>query len=203
MPFKRPLKLPKTAEEWEEADRMLMAVAASVSQSVTAEEKNSCLCEGIYNAIANNFGTRRPPASRPNSAQTKIKHHDRELKKVTKLKNDARRALRKAKREGESEERVQLLAAQFLSLLRSHSKLKRKSDSRGSSYNIKLERERCHRDFWKFSKELLDDTPRPRFHLIFPRAQPMISSLRHISQGTISSIHHIGCLFLLPLNQVW
>ena len=59
VPFKRTLKLPKSTEEWEEADRMLVAVAASVSLAVTAEEKNSCLCEGnqLWDKITTGIST--------------------------------------------------------------------------------------------------------------------------------------------------
>ena len=109
--FKRPLKLPRTPEELVEADNLLSAVVLSVLQATTAEGKNSCLCTGVYVVLASRFGTR--PLSRSHKqVQSRLKHHDRALKKVTKLKNEARQALRRAKREGESAPITQSLATQ-------------------------------------------------------------------------------------------
>ena len=64
------------------------------------------------------------------NSQPKPKQHNRALKKVTQLKNDARKAFRRAKRLGESVSTIQSLSAKFLSLLRDHSRLKRKSSHR-------------------------------------------------------------------------
>ena len=54
----------------------------------------------------------------------------RALRKVTQLKNKARQAVRKAKRQGENSTATQPLAANFLSLLRDYSHLKRESSRR-------------------------------------------------------------------------
>ena len=143
--FKNPLKLPKSPEEWEEADYLLSSVTSSVLQASTAEEKNNCLCAGIYNILSYRFGTRAPP--RPQKPS--IRQHDRALKEVTRLKNKARRALRKAKREGASDDVIQPLAANFLSLLRRHSRLCRESSSRLRHKEAKDAREECNRNFAK------------------------------------------------------
>ena len=149
--FKNPLRLPKSPEEWEEADYLLSSVTSSVFQASTAEEKNNCLCAGIYNIFSYRFGTRAPP--RPQ--KTSIRQHDRALKEVTRLKNKARHALRKAKREGASDDVIQPLAANFLSLLRRHSRLCRESSSRLRHKEAKDAREECNRNFWRFAKNLL------------------------------------------------
>ena len=88
--FKQSLRLPRSPEEWDEANTMLSAVTAASLQATSAEEKNSCLCGDIYEALANCFGTRKPPYTKGNS-QPKLKQHNRALKKVTQLKNDARK----------------------------------------------------------------------------------------------------------------
>ena len=127
--FNHSLSLPRSPEEWEEADHLLSSVTTSVLQASTAEKKKSCLCAGIYNILAVRFGTRAPPRHR-NPAHSNLKQHDRALKEVTRLKNEARRALRSAKREGVSADAIQSLAANFLSLLRQHSRLRRESSQR-------------------------------------------------------------------------
>ena len=149
--FKNPLRLPKSSEEWEEADYLLSSVTSSVFQASMAEEKNNCLCAGIYNILSYRFGTRAPP--RPQ--KPRIRQHDRALKEVTRLKNKARCALRKAKREGASDDVIQPLAANFLSLLRRHSRLCRESSSRLRHKEAKDAREECNRNFWRFAKNLL------------------------------------------------
>ena len=154
VPLKR-LRLPKSSEEWAEADQLLSAVAPLVLQATTAEEKNTCLCKGIYDVLANRFGTRPPPGSQ-GQQQSRVKQHDRALKKVTQPKNQARQTLRKAKRQGESAAIIKSLAAKFLSLLRTHSWLKKKSSQRMHNNEAKIVREKCHRDFWRYAQQLLD-----------------------------------------------
>ena len=146
-----PLRLPKSPEEWEEADHLLSSATSSVFQASMAEEKNNCLCAGIYNILSSRFGTRAPPWPQKPS----IRQHDRVLKEVTRLKNQARSVLRKAKREGASDDVTQPLAANFLSLLRRHSQLCRDSSIRLREKEAKVAREECSRNFWKFAKNLL------------------------------------------------
>ena len=81
----------------------------------------------------------------------------KELKEVTKLKNSARQALRRAKREGQGNlETVKSLAANFLSLVRTHSQLKKASARRLHCNEVKASREECHNNFWSYAKGLLD-----------------------------------------------
>ena len=100
-----------------------------VLQATNAQEKNAHLCKGIYDVLANRFGTRPPPGPQ-GQQQCRVKQHDRALKKVMQLKNQARQALRKVKRQGESATIIKSLAASFRSLLRTHSWLKKKSSQR-------------------------------------------------------------------------
>ena len=153
--FKYPLRLPRSPEEWEEADFLLSSISTSGLQASSAEEKNSCLCAGVYNILSGRFGSRAP--SQPQRVlQPKLRQHDRALKQVTWLKNEARRAFRRAKREGMNDHTIQSLAANFLSLLRQHSRLKRASSRRLQDREAKLVRDKYHQNFWKFAKNLLD-----------------------------------------------
>ena len=84
------LKLPRSVEEWEDADNLLSAVTDSVLQAITAEEKSSCMSSGIYELLSLCLGTRK-------QMQLSFRQHDRALKKATQLKYYACRALRRAK----------------------------------------------------------------------------------------------------------
>ena len=199
--FKRHLKLPITPEEWEEADHLLSAVVPLVLQAITAEEKNSCLCTAIYDILSTRFGTHAPSRSQ-NLSHSRLRQHDRALKEVTRLKNEARRALRKAKREGASGPTVQSLTGKFLSLLRQHSRLNRDSSRRLQHKEAKLAREQCHHNFWKFAKELFDGGySLQRQHQSSRLAQLTPSSQRCTDWLLISSGPLPGCHLLLFLSQ--
>ena len=51
---------------------------------------------------------------------------------------------------------VQSLARHFITLIRTHSKLKKASISQSQSRDVKAARERCHRDFRRCAREVLD-----------------------------------------------
>ena len=63
----------------------------------------------------------------------------------------------RAKRIGEDDSVVQALAASFLSILRQHSRLSRASSSRLKGLEARAARKECNRNFWQFSKNLLED----------------------------------------------
>ena len=198
--FKCQLNLPRSVEEWEEADNLLYAVTHSVLQAITAEEKTSCLCTGVYELLSQRFGTRALPRPRK-QMQLRLRQHDRALKKVTQLKNDARRALRRAKKQGESAPIVQSLAANFLYLLRTHSRLKRDSSHRLQHMEAKIARNECNQDFWRYAKGFWMEIPPPRQFQISLRALLFPSSLRSMSQLPINlNIHH-GCRSPLHPSQ--
>ena len=148
---KQSLRLPKSSEEWDETNLLLSVITPSVLQATTIEEKNNILTNGIYDILAGRYGTRNPPRPKKRPRQ-----HDRTLKRVTRLKNEARQALRRARRQGESVSTIQSLSGNFLSLLREHSHLKRKSSRRLQDKEASIAREECHRNFWRYAKCLLD-----------------------------------------------
>ena len=50
---RRPLTLPKTADEWVEADELLHAqVVPAVLSSISVEEKNNILCNMTYSILS-------------------------------------------------------------------------------------------------------------------------------------------------------
>ena len=81
------------------------------------------------------------------------------MKKVKKLKNEARRELRQAKRESIPPDSISSLAQKFFELVREHSRLKRASNSSQKQDQVRKARRQCYRHFWKFEKQLLDDKP--------------------------------------------
>ena len=154
--LQRPLKLPKTAGEWVEADELLAAVAPAVISCRTAEEKNDVLVGMSYSILCERFDTRQQPRARKR-LQGQLRQHNRALKRVTALKNSARQALRRAKRENASAEHIHSCAGQFLSLLREHSQLKRQTEGRVKETEARMARKECHSHFWRFAKSLLDN----------------------------------------------
>ena len=114
-------------------------------------EKSSIFTSLTYTVLSERFGTRFPPRARK-KRKLQLRKHNRALKAITALKNAARQALRRAKKEGD-ESNLPLLAGKFLSLLREHSKLKRQADNQQTVSEVKRVREDCSRHFWKFSKD--------------------------------------------------
>ena len=99
-------------------------VVPEVLQASSVEQKNSVLCNHVYDVIANQFST-QPLCRSQGKVEFKLKQHDRALKEVTKLKNSAKQALRRAAREGQRDPAtVQTLVANFLSHVRTCSRLK-------------------------------------------------------------------------------
>lgn len=149
------LKLPSSKEDWKRANsyfsqHLLPAVQAAVSPN----EKNTILSEGIYDYFAETFGTKKHSNGKH---ERKRKRHERALAAVTKLKNEARRELRQAKRSGISIDTIQSISRKFFDLVREHSRVKRSSVSSAKYAQARQARQQCHQDFWRFAKGLLDD----------------------------------------------
>ena len=51
---------------------------------------------------------------------------------------------------------AEVVLSHFISLVQSHSKLKKVSDARSLTREVKIVRERCHRDFRVCAREILD-----------------------------------------------
>ena len=96
--------------------------AVAAAQSV--DDKNRTLYEGIYNHFASKYGV-MDKAKR--SKQPKPKSHNRSLKKLKRMRNEARRDLRRARREGQDELVIKEIAKQFHKFIRMHSKAQKVS----------------------------------------------------------------------------
>ena len=113
---------------------------------------SSVLCEDIYSYFAVIHGTKSTT-----SRKTKKRPlHNRSLKEVEKQKGAAKKELRLARRSGSPAEVVDSLATKFISLVRTHSKLKKVSNARLLSREVKAARKKCHRDFKQCAREVLD-----------------------------------------------
>ena len=121
------------------------------------KERRACACATVFmmSWLYSRFRTCAPSFT-PRKQQARVKNHDKALKKVTLLKNQTWQALHKAKRQGDSTS-IQSLAAKFLSLLRTHSRLKKKSSQRLHHQQAKVVRDECYCYFWRFTNRLLDD----------------------------------------------
>ena len=102
------------------------------------------------------FGTKAPKKSKQ-----RVKHKSVAAKKladITKRKNEARSKLRKVQRESSmSTTTIKELATSFFQLVREHSTTKRQVCKQGKRSSGKKARQMCHRNIWKFPKQLLDD----------------------------------------------
>ena len=88
--------------------------------------------------------------------------HDRALKKVTELKKRAKKEFREAKRKGFPQEEIRSIARNFFDLVCQQNKLKKQSKQTAQRNSAKRERQRCHKNFWKFAREVLDDNQASR-----------------------------------------
>lgn len=159
-------KLPSSDEEWDEADFFFKDdIVPRVLQATTVDDKHSVLVKGLYEYFEGKYGTvkARPSKKHPN----KSGQHDRALKKVTKLKNEARSQFRKAKRNGSLADEVTTLAKNFFKLVRKQSALKKQSNKAQLNSTAAKERQECHKHFWSFARKLLDDNNTSNIHPSF------------------------------------
>ena len=127
-------------------------VPAALSCS-TVDEKNEALCEGVYHYFSQRFGTQQQTACKPKQRR---RENQRRLKKLTLQKNEARKKMRMAKRDGLDENTVRMVAQEFHRLLSLHSKESRLSaKSRAKMEALKVRR-LCAKSFWRFAARILD-----------------------------------------------
>ena len=77
---------------------------------------------------------------------------------LTELKNKARRGSQTGQETNAAREEIQSLARNFFDLVRQESTLKKRSKQDSETTSAKTAREHCHKHFWKFARELLDDS---------------------------------------------
>ena len=111
----------------------------------------------------------------------------------------AKQELRQARQQGFPAEAIQSLAHQFLSLVRSHSRLKRSSNARQKTRDVRTAREQCHTNFGRYAKEVLDGGPSSHVTPAFGEEINFSQRYTILAFGTMSSRY--GCLH--PQHLVW
>ena len=93
------------------------------------------------------------------------------------------------------------LAGRFLSLLRSHSRLKRASARKATAMEVKRVRQHCHENFWGFAKDLLD---KEHLSQVFPSfsSETAESYFKEVYQSGGHSFQTPSWLPTPPLPQV-
>jgi len=133
-----PFKTPRYPDEWAEVDsELVQRLLPAVINATSPDEKDSILCQGIYEYMATKFGVQRAHKSK----KTNRRRHERKLKKLTREKNAARKDLRRAKRQAQDEEAVRSKKASL--------------QAKVNLEAFKARRE-CARSFWRFASNLLD-----------------------------------------------
>ena len=121
-----------------------------VFEARSLKEKCEVLTTGIYHLLSDltpSLSTQSKPRHKP---------HNRWLKSVTERKKQLRKDFKKAKRANAPKEVIADLAKQYHQCVRLHSKLtdvRRKSDEQK---NMSAIRKEYTRNFWKFSRKLLE-----------------------------------------------
>ena len=112
--YKPPIKLPTSDDEWEKTNIYFQEVLVpSVLQANNIEGKNHILVEGVYSYFEAQYGT-HPSPNKQNKVKRKKPNHDRALKKVSKLKNLARKEYRQSRSNGLPKKIFKLLLGTFL-----------------------------------------------------------------------------------------
>ena len=143
-----------SSNDWLKANEELAStvVPAAISCS-TVDEKNKILCEGVHQYFSQLFGTKAKQAHHSKRAR----RHNRRLKRLTQLKNESRRELRKAKKDGLDEATMRTVAKEFHRLLRLHSKESKLSNKSKANMEARKARSDCAKAFWRFASRLLDE----------------------------------------------
>ena len=156
---KQVLSLPKASdtEAWLAADTHFRNnLLPTINDLQTPDEINEILICTIYSYFATTHGTKAVQKDGEWKNQ-RVKQDARPLKKVTELKNKARKEFRDAKRNGLCPVVITNVARNFFKLIREHNKVKKKTSQDRAMLTRKQLRRACHINFWKFAKDLLDD----------------------------------------------
>ena len=145
-------KCPKCARCFKRLDFFQTNPVPEIMSLSSPQRMSSVLCEGIYSYFVVTHGTK----STTSRKMKKRPLHKRSLKEVEKQKKAAKKELRLARRSGSPAEVVDSLATKFISLVCTHSRLKKVLNARLLSRDVKAAREKCHRDFRQFAREVLD-----------------------------------------------
>ena len=95
--------------------------------------QNAILCGGMYEYMTGMFGVRRGQGGRRRNRKKRKRCHERNLKRLTKEKNAAKKELRQARRGLSDVAVICELSSRFHTLIRLHNKAKRLYSTPGSS----------------------------------------------------------------------
>ena len=119
-----PFKTPNDSDLWGEIDLYVAEhLVPAIMDARSPEEKHAILCQGIYEHMISKFGIR----SITSNKKKRKRFHERNLKKLRKEKNAAKKDLRQARRQTNNKEVVEELSRKFYRLLRLHNKEKKVS----------------------------------------------------------------------------
>ena len=114
----------------------------------------SCVKASACNHFASKYGVMDKGK---HSKQPKPGSHNRFLKKLKRMGNEARRDLRRARREDQDELVIQEIAKQFHNLTRMHSKAQKVSLRSRAYLETRKARSECDKSLWRFAAKILDD----------------------------------------------
>ena len=149
--------------EWFEVNQHIeVHIAPRVYAANTVEEKNAILSADLYDHLAQKFGT-----VPPHTKKVGRKPHNRTIKKVREMKNKLKRDFRNAKKRNAPKEELAECAKSYHQCLRELNRLLKETNDRGDEKNAASTRNKFNHNFWKFTKNLLDDenveTTQPTF----------------------------------------
>ena len=150
-----PLNLPdiRDCEGWLDVnDTLQRALSSSLLLLDDPDVLHTTLVSNIYTVVRDKFGVRCVNRSH------RHRRHDRQLKTFRRLKNEARRAFRSAKRNNDPASVISALSRSFHNLIKQHSRARKASlraqqlkDSQSATAAVK-------RDFWRYTNQLLQDS---------------------------------------------
>ena len=109
-------------------------------------------CEGVYQYFSQRFGTQRQPVRKPRQRR---REHQRHLKKLTQQKNEVRKKMRMAKRDGLDESMHCPNGSTGVSPTVDSKESRLSAKSKAKTEALKARR-LCAKSFWHFAAQILD-----------------------------------------------
>ena len=174
------------------------------------DQKNSTICEGVYNYFASVYGTKPLPAAAPHQPQAAtVRSHNGELKGLKKAKTQAQLVYRREKCTDQDKETIQTLRREHLRATRAHNRALKKKKKAKLTIKAYAMRRECSKSFWRFASKILDQDSvsnvQPSFNaetaetffrkstnqtiISFPTLSDYHQAFHHPSLSTMSQLH--------------
>ena len=124
-----------------------------VVAATTVEEKNTLLCNGVYEYFSTKYGTR----SQKRAKYKKPRGGRKSVAKLREMRNQARKELRKAKKDVQDPQAVKDLANKFHQYLRQHNRARRAESNKFQRKQEMKARKECAKNFWSFAARVLEE----------------------------------------------